>query len=318
MKKKKKKRKTYKKPDSISVRYISDTLVEVDKRWFSHRSPAVISFLPVIRVVEGRPLCSNSLCLTSSGDRILLIRSTWSGLPVPRGINTRSITSNQTLITFSTLIATVWHVTCYCKSVFGFYRFKWSTNGSWHFLKQFTRKVTTQNREINAEFVSASCSRSLNLVPALHVNVQFQQEPLITAVEDLARFTVGQKPTRIYLKIYPLNNHPAINAADFCSPTLKKSNHKDQNCNLVNIFIWCFMFHEPSLFEHDVYQWQSQTHGFWQPGFHIQERNSINLKVGLNSQSQQHITEDGHWISLGTIWLLFHSWPTSRTSLKWC
>lgn len=102
-------------PDSISVWYISDTLAEVDKRWFNHRSPAVISFLPVIPVVQDRPLCSNSLCLTSSDDRILLIHSTWSGLLVPRGINTRSITSNQTLITFSALTAIGWHVTCYCK-----------------------------------------------------------------------------------------------------------------------------------------------------------------------------------------------------------
>lgn len=105
-----------KRPDSISVWYINDTLAEVDKRWFNHRSPAVISFLPVIPVVQGRPLCSNSLCLTSSDDRILLIHSTWSGLLVPRGINTRSITSNQTLITFSALIAIGWHVTCYCKA----------------------------------------------------------------------------------------------------------------------------------------------------------------------------------------------------------
>lgn len=109
------KKKLPKRPDSISVWYISDTLAEVDKRWFNHRSPAVISFLPVIPVVQGRPLCSNSLCLTSSDNRILLIHSTWSGLLVPRGINTRSITSNQTLITFSALIAIGLHVTCYCK-----------------------------------------------------------------------------------------------------------------------------------------------------------------------------------------------------------
>lgn len=150
--------------------YISDTLAEEDKRRFNHRSPAVISFLPVIAVVRDRPLCSNSLCLTSSDDRILLIHSTWSGLLVPRGINTRSITSNQTLITFSALTAIGWHVTCYCKvclasidsndqTTEAFLRQKDQSRSPRH----ITRKVTTR----------AACSLKLTRLVLVFVSCLF-------------------------------------------------------------------------------------------------------------------------------------------------
>lgn len=61
--------------------------------------------LHVIPVFQGNSLCGNSLCLTSPGDRMHLIQSTWSGLLLLREINTGSVTSNQALITFSMLIA---------------------------------------------------------------------------------------------------------------------------------------------------------------------------------------------------------------------
>lgn len=58
------------------------------------------------------PCCPRQLpvqkqCLTSLGDRTLLIQGTWSGFLLQKQINRRSIPANQTLITFSTLIAVV-------------------------------------------------------------------------------------------------------------------------------------------------------------------------------------------------------------------
>lgn len=112
--------------------------------------------------------------------------------------------------------------------------------------------------------------------------------------------------------MYQLNNHLIIKTADLCSLSLKESHHKDQDCNLADIFM---VFHVSwSLFERAVYQWQSWNHGFRQPGFHTWESNSINLKVGPTCQDQQHITRcfirstetqvpviNGHWYSVGAV-----------------
>lgn len=107
--------------------------------------------LHVIPVFQGNSLCGNRLCLTSLGDRMHLILSTWCSLLVLREINNRSATSNQALITFSMLIAVGQDVIWFCKGCL--FRLEWSLNRNWPLSfksavtlrRQITRSVTARS-----------------------------------------------------------------------------------------------------------------------------------------------------------------------------